>query len=106
MTTARRIVGRARGAERRLDAQALLLAARLRLRKVLASKAHAGSPRCYLELREIADELHAAVREVNAALAIVAVLPPPVIEVDPPTGLARDLARNPDDLGPEPPRAA
>ncbi len=106
MTTSRRIVGRARGAERRLDAQALLLVARLRLRKILASKAHAGSPRCYMDLRELAEELQTALREVNAAVAIVAALPRPVIEVDPPTGLARDLARNPDDRGPEPPRAA
>ena len=105
-TKPRRLTGRARGAQRRLDAQALLMAARLRLRKVLASKAHAGSPRCYLDLRELADELRAAVRDMDAVVALVAVLPPPVVEVDPPRALAHDLARDPGDTDPWPPRAA
>lgn len=99
-------VGRARGAERRLEAQALLLQARMRLRRVLACKGHAGSPRAYLEIQALAGEVEIALREVRGALAIVAVLPPPVIEVDPPSALARDLARDPDDSGPWPPSAA
>ena len=100
-----RQVGRARGAERRLEAQALLLQARMRLRRVLACKGHAGSPDAYLAIRALAGEVEIALREVRAALAIVSALPPPVIEVDPPVGLARDLARDPDE-GPWPPRAA
>lgn len=98
--------GRARGAVRRLEAQALLLQARMRLRRVLASQGHAGSPDAYLAIRALAGEVELALREVRAALGIVSALPPPVIEVDPPSGLARDLARDPDDSGPWPPGAA
>lgn len=105
-TNPRGLTGRARAAQRRLDAQTLLMAVRLQLRKVLASKAHAGSPRCYLDLRELADELRAAVRDMDAVVAIVAVLPPPMVELDVPLALAHDLARDPGDTDPWPPRAA